>query len=91
MFKNGGYHELATAENLAINAGKSAVSFAGNQISKVKDVECKLLFRSVKKHVQDWFNGILYDKELNIDEKKTKWKTIEKHTIGDHSSCFHEN
>ena len=88
---NGGYHVLATAKNIAVNAGKSVVGFTGKQISKVKDAEYKSLFRSVKKHVQDWFNGILYDKELNNDEKKTKWKTIEKHIIGDHSRCSHEN
>lgn len=87
---NGSYRLVQATGKGAMNVGQTVTSFVSKQVSKVKNVEYRSLFRSVKKHVEAWFVGILYDKEIDSQAKKDKWQTIENHIIGDHSKCTHD-
>lgn len=60
-----------------------------NEQNDKNDAEYRKQFRSLKKHVKEWFEFLLRRKDYNVDEKK-QWDNIKQHIIGNNSSCLHD-
>ena len=75
---DGSYRTLYSAKDCAVSA-----------LRYLTDIQYKKKFFGLKKHVQEWFNYLLYDKTMDNETMKQNWMNVENHVVGNHSMCFH--
>ena len=63
--------------------------YAVSAVRYLTAIQYKKMFHGLKKHTQDWFNCLLYDKEMNNNNKKESWQNVEMHVLNNHSRCNH--
>ena len=66
-----------------------ACDYAVSAVRYLTEIQYKKKFHGLKVHVQNWFNSLLYEKEINTEERKRRWSNVELHVIGNHSMCQH--
>ena len=66
-----------------------ACDYAVSAVKYLTDIQYKKKFHGLKTHAQNWFNNLLYDKQMTNAEKKENWMNVELHVIGNHSRCNH--